>query len=326
MARETARELLRLLETGDTPVAPALMLAKRLARLLRDQDAQRWLDFESSGYTQGLVFKSLGSCEKYARACGRITNEEKYFPQSLPALEAAAKADELTLSGMRSPTAVTPSVENFTASGATNAVINNLAIKVEGQKNQYRLSHSRYHAIKSGIHSYAADVSLSLELGDLAESIFEAARVDVDKFVRANCPKAVEQLLAIADRMRESDKESLSAALTACRRILASVADALFPPRDEPYVDKSGKSRKVGTDFYKNRLMAYAESRMTSQSSLAILVGQLEHIGARLEAVYEKACKGVHADVTVEEARLTVIETYMFIAELARLGRGSGAG
>jgi len=55
-----------------------------------------------------------------------------------------------------------------------------------------------------------------------------------------------------------------------------------------------------------------------SGSTTRILEGELEHLAARLEAINDKACKGVHDYVTAAEARLTVIQCYLFIAEVAR--------
>jgi hypothetical protein len=42
-------------------------------------------------------------------------------------------------------------------------------------------------------------------------------------------------------------------------------------------------------------------------------------LAARLDAIYEKTCKGVHAEVTAQEARLAVINTYLFIGEVANV-------
>jgi AbiTii len=50
-----------------------LMRAKRLARLMRDTDAQTWLDLETNGYPQGFSFATLGTCEKYAKSGGRLS-------------------------------------------------------------------------------------------------------------------------------------------------------------------------------------------------------------------------------------------------------------
>jgi hypothetical protein len=48
-----------------------------------------------------------------------------------------------------------------------------------------------------------------------------------------------------------------------------------------------------------------------------VVVSGLEHLAARLDAIYDKTCKGVHVDVSEQEARLAVIHTYLFIGEIA---------
>lgn len=134
--------------------------------------------------------------------------------------------------------------------------------------------------MRAAVHSYASDASLALELGDAAESIFEAARRDVDVFVRSSCPSAVQQLVAISERMREEDPESLSAALGSCRRLLSGVADAVFPASDR-IMDGSGNRRKVGPDEYKNRLLAFIERSSSSGGTRSILTSDLECLAAR---------------------------------------------
>lgn len=42
------------MEMEDLAVERYLMLAKRLARLMRDADAQAWLDLEMRGYPDGM--------------------------------------------------------------------------------------------------------------------------------------------------------------------------------------------------------------------------------------------------------------------------------
>jgi hypothetical protein len=317
MAREVAAELLNELETGAAPIAPSLMRAKRLARLLRDEDAQAWLTLEMNGYPDGFDLASIGSCGRYAEEGGRVTSEGKYCAQSLPKIESELRASE---SALPIPSAGPPlKVDDYVQAGATAQVL----LRVEQQAESARTRYTNWSALnasmRAAIHAYAADTSLALELGDAAESVFESARRDVDVFVRAHAPGAAQQLLAISERMRESDDESLSSALGSCRRLLAAVADALFPPQTEDYVDGGGHKRKVGPEEYKNCLLAFVEQSIGSDGTRAILSTDLEHLAARLDAVYEKACKGIHAGVTVGEARLAVIGTYIFLAEVARV-------
>src|SRR5258708_17352236 len=97
MAREAASQLLEELETSIPPVAQSLMRAKRLARLLRDQDAQTWIDLEIKGYPNDFNCEVLGNCRRYAVEGGRMTPDGKYYLQSLPGIEANCRAQETTL-------------------------------------------------------------------------------------------------------------------------------------------------------------------------------------------------------------------------------------
>lgn len=316
-ARQTATELLAELETSNVPIAQSLMRAKRLARLLRDSDAQVWLDHELKGYPEGFIFSTIGSCERYASEGGRITPNGKYYLKSLPGIEAEVKAAEAGLSSVRMP-AIDKPASNYIESGATIQVMNSAQEHLIASKKAFASWTELLAAMRSSLHAYAADSSIALEFGDTAESIFEEARREVDVFVRAKCPGAAQQLVAISDRLRESKAESLSAALNSCRRLLLTVADSLFPAQDAEIVDSKGKKRKVGPDEYKNRLMAFIEKKISHTSDLSIVSSELEHLAARLDAVYEKACKGVHDTITLSEARLTVIHTYLFLSEVAK--------
>ena len=317
MAREVAADLLDELETNAAPVSQSLMRAKRLARLLRDDDAQTWLTLETNGYPDNYDFARLGSCRRYAVEGGRLTDEGKYHRQSLPRIESEVRASEsaLPISSSGPP----PKVDDYVQAGATAQVLRGVEQQAENARTRYTNWSSLNASMRAAIHAYAADTSLALELGDAAESIFESARRDVDVFVRAHAPSAAQQLLAISERMRESDGESLSSAMGSCRRLLAAVADAVFPPQTEEYVDRGGNKRKVGPEEYKNRLLAFVEQSVGSDGTRAILSTDLEHLAARLDAVYEKACKGVHTGVSFGEARLAVIETYILLAEIARV-------
>ncbi len=294
------------------------MKAKRLARLMRDTDAQVWLDLETRGYPNDFNFSQLGTCKKYAIAGGRITPDNKYYLLSLPQFEAKCKADEAMLQAFRSSRTPVTKAKDFLEKRATEELLASQAILQSQQKNTFVQNQGLFSALKSAVHNYVTDVYLAIELGDTAHDLFEEARGEVDAFVRAHCPKAAEQLVAISERLRENHTESWSAALTSCRRLLMTVADSLFPPQSEAWVDSKGKPRKVGADEYKNRLLAFLDNRVGSESSYSIVTSEIEHLAARLDAIYEKSCKGVHTDVSRDEARLAVIQTYLFIAELAR--------
>lgn len=319
-ARSVAASLLNDLETSSVTVDKILMRAKRLARLMRDDDAQVWLDYETKGYPIPFNFKELGNCSKYATSSGRYDLvAEGYHAHSLPKLEAFVYGAQVSLDSF-SPTPI-GAVKDFLEMRASEALLTEQLKLQKENKDDYTNCKTLFVSLLSAIHSYATDMYLALELGDAAQDIFESARGAIDTFVRAHCPKAAEKIVAINERIADNSTESRTAALTSCRRLLMTVADSLFPKSDVDWIDVKGKSRKVGEEQYKNRLLAYMSERTNSKSNDAIIGSELEFLAARLDAIYEKTCKGVHVDVDIQEARLAVIHTYLFIGELAVLPR-----
>jgi hypothetical protein len=317
-ARKVSEALLDDLENSFAKIDAILMRAKRLARLMRDSDAQVWLDLETKGYPDGFSFSELGSCIKYATSGGRIDlKKSKYYTPSLPSFEADAESDEALLNSLRTANAPTTKVKDFVEKSATEAFMATQLKLQAQQKKSYASSKALYSSMKASIHNYATDTYLAVELGDVAEDIFEGARNLVDTFIRSHCPKAAEKIVAINERMSDGSVESLSAALTSCRRLLMDVADSVFPARVEEWKDRKGRGRKVGIDQYKNRILAYLADLGESEGSYGLLESELEHLASRLDVIYEKTCKGVHIDVSLEEARLAVIHTYLFIGEIA---------
>ena len=113
-ARKVSEELLNDLESSASKVDAVLMKAKRLARLMRDSDAQTWLDLETKGYPDDFSFSELGDCIKYATSGGRLNlDSSKYYSQSLPTIEANAESDEALLNSLRSARAPTTKVKDF---------------------------------------------------------------------------------------------------------------------------------------------------------------------------------------------------------------------
>lgn len=317
-AGNAARELVTALENNEA-IDRCLMKAQRLARILRDTDAQLWLDYETRGYPEDFQLAKLGTSQKYAWRWIRAT--KTIMTTSLPEMEARVKATEAVLNKLQAPN-ITTTAANYIESGATTAVIATLTKQITSARDAYTTTVAQFVRMKSHLYRYAADTLVSLEFGDVIEDLFQSARNVADEFIRVIAPKAVEQLLSAEDRMAEGNSESLSACLTSCRRVLSTVADAVFSSRKEPYIDGLGKSRKVGEAEYVNRLLAFIESRVVSGSTRSILDSQLSHLSAILDAVYAKACKGVHDEVTLDEARLVLVQTYLFLGEIARLAGG----
>jgi len=299
-AKKLSEEILTDLEINDTSIDLILRKTVRLARTLHDTDGQRWLFYETDGYPKKFDVEEIGKYKKYYQGSFTYT-EPKSKEQTnigLPILENILQAfsmDTMLKSNTSSASEKTAALE-FT---------------IRGKK--------FFERAKSAIHHYVTEINISLSVGEIAQDIFQESRDSVDEFISENCDPVFSQLIAINDRMKENDSESYSQALLTVRRILMIVADSIFPPQDNPYIDETGKKREVGKEQYLNRILAYVEQNSQKNSGSDMIEVNLTHLSDRIDLINDKACKGVHNIVSRDEARLIIIQMYLLIAEIAKI-------
>ena len=299
LAKELSNVILSDLEINQLPISQILMKAKRLARMLHDSDAQKWLDYEIMGYPVVFDPSDLGSCKKYYTSERPVIRDEKtHRPHSigLPHLESYINSTK---------------IESVTKIGAN-----------ESQKMQILNKHHElvndFERLKTTIHNYITEVNISLSVGDFAEDIFEDTRLAADRFIRENCPRAGEQLLAINERMKYYDPESFSQALHAVQKILVIVADTVLPVGEKIYLDKKGHERSVESHQYLNRIFSYIEQNSRNDPVLFMIESEMAYIFAKSDHSPEKT-KGLHERISKEDVELAIIHMYLIIAEIAKI-------
>jgi len=167
--------------------------------------------------------------------------------------------------------------------------------------------------------TYLCSVERELSYIGVNADIFERHRLRMESFLSRISPQVLEQFTAAYRRARDDDAESKAHALTTCRRILESVADAVFPGQAEPITDSSGKLRKVGAENYVNRLWMYLDEAMSASTHREILLATLQDFGSRIDKVYSLTNKGVHSNVTQAEVDTCVMQTYLLVGEILRI-------
>jgi len=299
LAKELSNVILGDLEINQLPISQILMKAKRLARMLHDSDAQKWLDYEIMGYPVVFDPDDLGSCKKYYTSDRPVIRDEKTRrPHSigLPHLESYINSTK---------------IESVSKIGAN-----------ESQKMQILNKHHElvndFERLKTTIHNYVTEVNISLSVGEFAEDIFEDTRLAADKFIRQNCPRAGEQLLAINERMKYYDPESFSQALHAVQKILVIVADTVVPAGEKIYLDKKGRERSVEPHQYLNRIFSYIESNSRNDPVLFMIESEMAYIFAKSEKSHEKN-KGSQGRLSKDDVELAIIHMYLIIAEIAKI-------
>lgn len=161
----------------------------------------------------------------------------------------------------------------------------------------------------------------------VTDDSFNRIRNLVDDNIAHLVPQSLKKFAAIYDNLESDNSEDWSNAVHSCRRVLQDLADVLFPARDDVVKNIGGKNRTIslGQDAYINRLIAYVEQNASSKRFEEIVGSHVKFLGERLDAVFQAAQKGSHAEiVSQKEADRYVVYTYMIVGDLIALQNSAG--
>jgi AbiTii len=306
---ELSRELLDDIELDRLEPDKLLYKCSRLARLAGSEEVQAWLRFEMQGYVS-----SDPLAIKYMTVTGRWTDYEKRlgywgpFAQQIEILKGAnAKLGALRLpdiSGDWAYASTTKVLEAINGTQSTITAMSQIRSRVIGR-----------------MHEFISTVYYEREFAALAESTFERYKKDVDALIATAAGDVLTKIPSVVDRLSEGSDEGISQALTTCRRILESFADAIYPPTDATR-ELGGNALKLDASKHQNRINAYIADRTESAS-------RRQRLRQNLSNLFDRVSSGVHKDVTADEAFSLFLNTYLFLGEVLRLGdldhrRGAG--
>jgi hypothetical protein len=173
--------------------------------------------------------------------------------------------------------------------------------------------------IRQRLHRFLTETEAAIDFSDAAGDAFTRVRTEVDARLSAVAPAALEQFRATYERASAGNREARSHALTSCRRILVSLADALYPASDHEVVGADGKPRRMTEDKYVNRLVQYAFEHIPGENARRLTQATVEELGTRLNRVEDLSSKGVHAEVSAAEVDQCIVQTYLLAGDLLRL-------
>ncbi|WP_371782133.1 hypothetical protein [Streptosporangium subroseum] len=173
--------------------------------------------------------------------------------------------------------------------------------------------------IKDQLYRFLLETERQIQYGQVNAEIFERTQRYVDDSLRAIDSSVLDMFHSAYRRVEDGDPESLSHALTSCRRIIKAVADALYPARSEPVIGEDGVSRKLDDSKYVNRLIHFVSENLGKHGSGEVLQTTLDQLGRRLRSLDGLASKGVHDSVSSQEVDTCVIQTYLTIGDILRI-------
>lgn len=306
-ALNLAGDLLKSIELSEGSLTAVMLRASRLARMLNEQDFQLAFEYEASGFpntARGVNSKVW----EIARLAGRVYERED--EDGVVSERATLEAVEVVEARISSSNAALSVVQ------ATNTLARNQIRKsiIDDTK---KLARSR-----GFVHRFVARKFDELRFSGIADDIFSRIRVVVDESIISSVPNSANKLTSIYENLSSDNPEDWANAVHGCRRVLQDLADVLFPPRD-PIVKAIGSKEitiKLGPDNYINRLMAFIEEHSQSERFSAVVGSSLKFIGDRLDASFQAAQKGSHAEISTRmEADRYFVYTYMLVADILSL-------
>jgi hypothetical protein len=184
-------------------------------------------------------------------------------------------------------------------------------------KGQFRLRIRAINTIKSRVLNhclnFAIGVEKQLETQGKSVTFLQAAQNEVQNYFKFRSEDVYEKLQKANQLVDSVSPEDHSLLLTQVRRAIKSVADFFYPPEAQPKTCADGKTRALGDEQYLNRLHEFVYTQFPRSTSTELLRAELEYLLVFAKRLNDVASKGVHASVSMTEAKQGLLGLYLFL-------------
>lgn len=323
-ALKTCENILEGIEDDTITTSSALLQCLKVARLLNDQTAIIWLQYEYGGYpkTKDGHIQSDAWKIAYKNGRGYVKDEKTYiFTELASELEEKIESQHhavnnfttqgVSVSGESALLAMRNLTDNVTRS--TGSIISNIS-----------LNKKRLYILKSKYYDYALKKHIEISFGNVATSIFVEYREQVENNFSNLSKDTILKLQAIEDKINSNNPEVYSQALTTCRRLFEHTSKDLFEKyfpnyKDKKYMTKSGVEIDVSGDHFINKLSAVIEVIENKSVTKSIVGSNIIYLLDWINNLNNLQCKGVHSNISKQDAIRCIIQTYICLGDILNL-------
>ncbi|MET0461900.1 MAG: helix-hairpin-helix domain-containing protein [Chitinophagaceae bacterium] len=349
-AEELLRDSLKELESSKGSVVASVQKLSRAAKMLGDNDVVIWCEIQLgvSKYTQPLgrhleKLREAAKANTIIQASKALEVKRKNAPAKKSASKKAAikkstsvkyEKEEKALDdywehqkaletlGLKKDVHFTIEELNVKLNesgggylniGTIEEIYTNLIRKKRGNDGTYYQNHLASHIsyVKRVAHDKASQLYNRVTFANTPQTSLDILRDAVDNKLLDLAPTAAEKLMIAFKAVASDSPEEWSHALTTCRRFIEELADALYPARSEQV-----KGRELGKGQYVNRLWAFMDGVIESESNRDLAKAHVDYLGSYLQRTHKVSNKGVHADLTRMEAVKAVFHAYLVAADI----------
>lgn len=326
-ALQACDKVINGIEDGTISVSSALLLCKRIARLVNDQEGQEWLQYEYGGYPadNGIPRPAWNIGAKHGRIFRDKDKDGKYcdfmFTEICGELESSIESEKKALSNY--------TTQGYSASGdlaaaATNNMVYGVSKGTHGLLQNIKTSERRLSILKSQYYDYAVRWQIELQFGGTAKGVFEEYQEKVDGYFSQLPTITLQKLNAIEDMMEDGNPERYAQVLTSCRRLWSETAKSLFAEilpdhSGSRFKTKSGKEIDISGDHDNNKLSAVIETLQSKAAKNTLVGSETIYLVDWMEQINDSQNSGVHHEVTREQAMQCIIHTYIALGDILSL-------
>lgn len=314
IALQVVEESLNELESPKGSLLSAIQKLQRAATIVNDEDKKVWCSIQLADikYTKPLSDFLEFLVKNRDIATQEIKDQIKVYTKKLKDL---GLKEEIHYTNEELNVKVDQSGGGYKNIGFIVERYADLVRLKIGNDGTYYKNHLNQHInyVKKKAHELASELYSQLKFSGTVSNSFDILKEAIDDRLLDLNPLIAEQLMLAFKSVSSNKEEEWAQALTTCRRLLEALADQLYPPKKEKI---SGRS--VGQTQYVNRLWAFMEESIESESNKALAKSHIDFLGSWLENVNKLTNKGVHAELERLEAVKSVFHTYLVIADILK--------
>ena len=323
-ALNACEKVINGIEDGQITTSSALLLCKKIARLVNDVEGQEWLSYEYGGYPTTkdgyITDESWRLAVRHGRSFYNKEKELRIFTELAAELEESIASARIALNNY---TTQGYSVTGEMALLATERMTLRVSQNTNNLLQTNKTNEKRLSILKSQYYDYAVKWQIDLQFGNTAKKIFEEYQENVSLFFSGLSTATLQKLSAIEDMMEDGNPERYSQVLTSCRRLWEDTARQLFaellPDKEKTFKTKTGKEIDVSGDHYNNKLSAVIETLQGKAAKNTRVGSEIIYLVDWMEQINNLQSSGVHSDVTREQAMQCIIHTYIALGDILKL-------
>jgi hypothetical protein len=324
-ALNACEKVINGIEDGEITTSSALLMCKKIARLVNDIDGQEWLSYEYGGYPttkEGYITNDAWELAvQHGRSFCYKDKKQRIFTELAAELEEAIKSIRVALNNY--------TTQGFSVTGemallATDRMTLRVSQSTNDLLQSNKINEKRLSILKSQYYDYAVKWQIDLQFGKTAKKVFEEYQENVSLFFSNLSMTTLQKLSAIEDMMEDGNPERYSQVLTSCRRLWEDTAKQLFCEvlpdyKEKTFKTKTGKEIDVSGDHYNNKLSAVIEVLQAKAAKNTLVGSEIIYLIDWMEQINNLQSSGVHSDVTRDQAMQCIIHTYIALGDILKL-------